>query len=204
LPFVPATENNPQFLLVPSLASLKLGKTFLMSEKIKPIDPPDSMHLNAAEGWLGLGDVVSAHNELDEISPELRSNPAVLLVRYEIYARAKNWDSAAEVSDTLTKLFPDIPAVWICSAYATRRKAGGGIPQAREILLAAGPKFPREYLFPFNLACYCSQLRQFEEAEKWLKKAMAIDDKTVRRLANDDPDLQPLWDSLGGTPWKRG
>jgi hypothetical protein len=29
---------------------------------------------------------------------------------------------------------------------------------------------------------------------------MAIDDKTVRRLANDDPDLQPLWDSLGGTP----
>lgn len=28
---------------------------------------------------------------------------------------------------------------------------------------------------------------------------MAIDEKTVKRIALDDPDLKPLWDSLGGT-----
>jgi len=33
--------------------------------------------------------------------------------------------------------------------------------------------------------------------------AMNIDENTVKRAAIDDPDLQPLWDSMGGTSWKR-
>jgi hypothetical protein len=69
-------------------------------------------------------------------------------------------------------------------------------------LLVAEVKFPREYLFPYNLACYCSQLHQFREAKKWFKKAILIDDKTVQKLAVDDPDLKPLWDSMSGTIWK--
>jgi hypothetical protein len=32
---------------------------------------------------------------------------------------------------------------------------------------------------------------------------MAIDEQTVKQAAIDDPDLQPLWDSMGGTTWKR-
>jgi hypothetical protein len=32
---------------------------------------------------------------------------------------------------------------------------------------------------------------------------MAIDEKTVQKLAVDDPDLLPLWDSMGGSVWKR-
>ncbi len=83
-----------------------------------------------------------------------------------------------------------------------RRKTGGGIPQAKEILLGVEPKFPRDYLFPFNLACYCSQLRQFDEARRWLDKALGIDKKMVQALALTDPDLKPLWENLGGMPWK--
>jgi hypothetical protein len=169
-----------------------------MSKRIKPLEPPDSLYLKAAEGWAGLGDLVSANDELEKITPKLQAHPAVLLVRYEIYSKAKEWDMATEVSSTLTTLLPENPAVWICFAYSTRRKTGGGIPQAKEILLEAEPKFPREYLFPFNLACYCSQLHQFEEAEKWMKKAMLIDEKTVQKMAIDDPDLKPLWESRSG------
>jgi hypothetical protein len=40
--------------------------------------------LEAAEGWFELGDLVSANNELDEITPEERAYPAVLIMRYEI------------------------------------------------------------------------------------------------------------------------
>lgn len=98
---------------------------------------------------------------------------------------------------------PKKPFGWICLAYATRRKDGGGILQAKQILLESEHNFPREYHFPYNLACYCSQLHEFEEAEVWFKKAMAIDEKTVKRIAIDDPDLQPLWDSMSGTLWKR-
>jgi len=109
----------------------------------------------------------------------------------------------AEISEALTKLLPEAPEVWTDFAYAARRKTGGSISEAKEILLEAEPKFPREYIFPYNLACYFSQLHQFEEAEKWFKRAMTIDEKTVKQTAIDDPDLIPLWDSMSGTLWKK-
>jgi hypothetical protein len=31
----------------------------------------------------------------------------------------------------------------------------------------------------------------------------AIDEQTMKRAAIDDPDLKPLWESMGGTLWKR-
>jgi hypothetical protein len=37
-----------------------------MSEKPKQLKPSDTHHLIAAEGWLELGDVVSASDELEE------------------------------------------------------------------------------------------------------------------------------------------
>lgn len=46
-------------------------------------------------------------------------------------------------------------------------------------------------------------LHQFDEAQKWLKRAIALDRETVQQAALDDEDLKPLWDSLGGTMWKR-
>jgi hypothetical protein len=64
---------------------------------IIPLEPPDSFHLIAADGWLDLGDAVSANNELEEISPEMRVHPAVLAMRYDIYHKAEKWDLAAEV-----------------------------------------------------------------------------------------------------------
>jgi predicted Zn-dependent protease len=174
-----------------------------VKKKIKPLDAPDHFHVQAAEGWLGLGDIESASSELREISPAERAHPAVLTVRYQLYAQAKQWDTALEVADDLVKMLPDEPFVWINLAYATRRKTGGSIPEARNILLGAEPKFPRHYLFPYNLACYCSQLGELEQAELWLKKASKIDNGTVKKMAVDDPDLKPLWESLGGTLWEK-
>jgi len=98
-------------------------------------------------------------------------------------------------------MLPDDPFVWINLAYAVRRKTGGGIPEAKEILLGAEPKFPAHYLFPYNLACYCSQLGEFEEARRWLKKAAKIDNTAIKKISRDDPDLKPLWDNMGGTLW---
>ena len=59
------------------------------------------------------------------------------------------------------------------------------------------------WTIPYNLACYCAQLRRLDESREWVKKAMAIDEHTVKRAAIDDPDLKPLWDSMSGTIWKR-
>ena len=174
-----------------------------MKKKIKPLDAPDHFRVQAAEGWLGLGDVESASSELREIAPALQTHPVVLAVRYQIYAQAKQWDSAVELADDLVKMLPDEPFVWINLAYATRRKTGGSIPEAKKILLSAEPKFPRHYLFFYNLSCYCSQLGELKEAEQWLKKAAKIDNAAVQKMAVNDPDLKPLWESLGGTLWEK-
>ena len=174
-----------------------------MNKRLKTLEPSDLHRLNAAQGWLELGDVVSASDELEEITPDMRAHPAVLAIRYEIYSKAKKWDMAVEVARTLTELLPDNPAVWISFAFSTRRKTGGGVLEAKKILLKVESKFPREYRFPFNLACYYSQLFEFEEAERWLKKAMAIDTKTVQPLAMSDDDLKPFLDSMSGTIWKK-
>jgi predicted Zn-dependent protease len=150
-----------------------------------------------------LGDLVSACNELEEITAGAKANPVVLSLRYSVYAKAQKWDMAFEVADGLAAMVPDKPECWINLAYSARRKIGGSIPEAKRILLVAQVKFPKHYLFPFNLACYCSQLREFKEAENWLKKAMTIDEKAVQKLAVEDEDLKPLWSSMGGTIWKK-
>lgn len=152
-----------------------------MKKNIKPLDVQDSFRLQAAEGWLGLGDIESASNELREVSPAEHKHPAVLSVQYQIHAQAKQWDDAVKIVNDLMKMLPEEPFVWINLAYATRRKTGGSIPEAKEILLGVEPKFPKHYLFPYNLACYCAQLGEFDEAKQWLKKASKINDAAVKK-----------------------
>ena len=165
---------------------------------MNPLEPPASHHLNAALGWLGLGDPAEANRELEQIPAELRMHPAVMAVRYDIHSQARHWELAAEVAGALVAATPDEPAGWICLAYATRRKPGGNIPQAREILTRAQARFPRHSLISFNLACYECQLGNREWARRWLKKAFAGDDAAEMKLmALADPDLEPMWKEIG-------
>ncbi len=173
-----------------------------MKPATKELSFEDLRRLQTAEGWLGLGDAASASDELEEITLEDQTHPAVLQVRYAIYAKREQWDMAAQVAEKLGSLLPGIAGTWINLAYATRRKSGGGIPHAKQILLAAQAKFPADCVIPFNLACYCSQLHEFDQAEQWLKKAVTIDQKTIRKMAADDPDLKPLWATKGKMIWE--
>ena len=54
-------------------------------------------------------------------------------------------------------------------------------------------QFPNDWPIRYNLACYCAKLGEIGEAQEWFKAAMAIDEKTVRRVGIADPDLEPLW-----------
>jgi len=57
----------------------------------------DKRHLEAAEGWLGLGIWQEANEELEHLTPQLRSHPEVLGVRFQIYAKAEKWEYAIEI-----------------------------------------------------------------------------------------------------------
>jgi tetratricopeptide (TPR) repeat protein len=167
---------------------------------VKSLEPPDTFHLSAALGWLGLGNWVEASEELEHISRPLRAHPEVLDVRWQICSVAGNWEQAAEIACTLVQLQPEEPQHWISQAYATRRMTKGGIAQAREILTKARLLFPKEFLIAYNLACYECQLGNSKGALKWLKTAFDLGDaKQIKLMALTDLDLKPIWPAIAKT-----
>jgi predicted Zn-dependent protease len=98
-----------------------------------------------------------------------------------------------EIAKRLAQFQPNDIQWTVSFAYATRRAES--VETAKEILLNAEPKFPKEAVIPYNLACYECQLGNVESAKNYLKKAFQID-SNWRLTALDDSDLQPLWDDL--------
>ena len=158
-----------------------------------PLEPPDQKHWEAASGYVQLGMYLEADAELDEIDPFCRAAPEVLAVRLEIYAGLKKWELMQTVAKKLGE--HDLQNVqWAISwAYATRR--ANSLQAAKEILSNAESKFPKDAIIKYNLACYCCQLGESENAKNYLKTAFEID-STWRLKALDDEDLRPLWDLL--------
>ena len=56
----------------------------------KALDLDDRIHVEAAQGWLALGDW----------------NPDVLAVRWKIFAMGGQWDTAVELAEVLMKALP--------------------------------------------------------------------------------------------------
>jgi Flp pilus assembly protein TadD len=160
---------------------------------MQAFEPPDSHFVSAAVGWLELGNWREAAAELEGVTPSLSQHPAVLHLRYDIHAQAGHWDLAAEAASSLARLLPDEPGAWSKLAYATRRKPGGGIPPAKEILAAARTRFPSEVLIAYNLACYECQLGNLPQARVLLREAFQLGSPTLlKHMSLSDPDLEPL------------
>jgi hypothetical protein len=70
---------------------------------VNTLTPPDSHHLSAAIGWLELGNHGEANEELEKISPALRTHPEVLRVRWAIYYLVQNWDACFEIASAMVK-----------------------------------------------------------------------------------------------------
>src|SRR5258707_4750997 len=152
----------------------------------------DKRHLEAAEGWLGLGDHEEANEELECITAKMRAHPEVLRVRYEVYAKAKKWGMAAEIAQAICQIVPHVPLGWIHLAYALHELKR--TKEAWDVLLPAIAKFPAEYIIRYNLACYASQLGNQKDAFELVEKAIEMaGTKEMKLMSLYDPDLEPLW-----------
>jgi tetratricopeptide (TPR) repeat protein len=161
-----------------------------------PLEEPDRQYWQAAWGYVELGMFTDAAKELEKIDPFCRAIPEVLAVRVAIYHGLKKWDLLQIVAKKLAE-FEAQNLNWIVSyAYATRRVES--IDAAKEILLNAESRFPKEAVIKYNLACYCCQLEDLESAREYLKQAFEID-SSWRLEALEDEDLKPFWDSLQAT-----
>jgi len=163
---------------------------------MEALELADGRHLEAAQGWLGLGDWFEANEELECITPRMLTHPDVLRVRYEVCAKAEKWELAADVARAISEIVPHDPFGCVHMAYALH--AMKCTKQAWSVLIPVVDMFPKVYIIRYNLACYACQMGDLDAAMQWLEKAIDLADKEdIRMMALEDPDLQPLWGQIG-------
>jgi hypothetical protein len=162
------------------------------------IDPlPCSVHFSveAAEGWLMLGNPAEALAELEQIPAEYHRHPRPLAVQWRAWHETGNTAEAWYAAHLLCQAVPDCSGAWICQANALRELRGERA--AADLLRPLVSRFPEEPVIPYNLACYLVHLGEWQDACKWLLEAFKGDSTgQVKSLALTDDDLKPLWDKI--------
>jgi tetratricopeptide (TPR) repeat protein len=169
----------------------------VFSKPMQMLGPPDTHHLSAAVGWMQLGNPAEARLELAKVAPQLAAHPDVLEIKWAVFASAGDWPGALQAADELVRSDSGRPSGWLHRAYALRRVPEGGLQAAWDALLPAVDRFPEEATMPYNLSCYACQMGRFVEAREWLRRALAVGNKTrMKAMALSDADLEPLWKEI--------
>jgi tetratricopeptide (TPR) repeat protein len=162
---------------------------------IQPLEAPDNIHLQAAEGWCELHAFTEADAELDKIDASLRAHPKVLEVRWQIYANLEKWAAALDIASAIVKMVPEWPSGWIYRASSLTEL--NRQEEAYETLSAAAALFPGDEIILYDLACVCCAMARLAESKSWLGKAIEAGGNEIKLRALDDPDLEPLWKNIG-------
>jgi Tfp pilus assembly protein PilF len=152
-------------------------------------------HLRAAIGFIELGMIAEADEEIESLPPEDKNRREVLEVRLEIYRESKAWSLMEVVARELWKRHPEEPDYWTNFAWVLRRS--DSMVAARDISLEAVERFPGDAMAHLNLGCYACQLGDLASAKKFVGDAIKLDAK-LKLTALDDTDLEPLWKSFCG------
>ena len=155
------------------------------------MQPPNSTHLKAAEGWLELGNYQEAFDELDEIDLELHVHPDVLEMRLRIYEMTEKSDSCIEIGNTLVEIRSSELSCWIRRSYALHRLKR--TQEAYDKLMPTLDTFKGEWLHLYNLACYTCVLGNVKEARELIEEAIELGGNVVRLRALDDEHLIRVW-----------
>lgn len=159
---------------------------------------PTSRHLEYARGYIDLGMVNDASDELEAIEGDDRLSPDVLRVRIDLYFEAKQWDMVVAVAKPVCEAMPQDSDAWINYAFALRELQR--ITEARDVLLIAEPLHGTSCaVLHYNLACYYCLLGDMPEAKRRLSVACKAAD-TWKTAALDDPDLKAMWHDIAAMP----
>lgn len=154
---------------------------------------PDPFHVNAAQGWLGLGNVDEALAELDRLAPASRNHVGVLELRFIALSRAKRYEEALHVAERQIVAHPAEAQGWINRGNALFWLAR--YDEAHRAVTAVLDQFPDQWTLRYNLACYCIKLGRMEEAKEWYDLAARnAGQAEISQLALNDPDLDELKD----------
>jgi len=162
--------------------------------EMKELDEIDRRHVEAAEGWLELGEWEEGKKELLSVNPVAMAHPEVLRVLLEFLTARSQWNAVAEGARLLCIVEPEGIHGWFFRAAALNRMER--TTEARDILLSVVDRFPKAYPIHYALASYCCRLGNLVEARRWWKKAVKLArGNKLMEIASEDPDLQELWKS---------
>lgn len=162
----------------------------------------NGMHLEAARGWLELGDPRTATQELESITGLRRAQPDVLRVRLQIAMEARDWRNALALAQGLIRVTQHDPEIFLWRSEAVRHLPEGGVQPALASLLEVANDFPNEAAIPFQLACYNCQLGHEATAKCWLALAFEAAQrhgslKKWQAAARENRDLAALRKKMG-------
>lgn len=174
-----------------SKISLRRATRTVSVRPMSPLEYPDRHHLNAAAGWLELGDLAEATRELARLSEAGRTHPEVLALRWHLLADHGDWADALEVARRHLQLAPKSAEAWIHQSFALHELQR--TDEALAELQRVAERFPEVGTIPYNLACYTCRLGRLEDARRWLRRAIKVQGKKeTLAAAADDPDLAAL------------
>ena len=140
---------------------------------METLDPYQRECFRKVRGWLELGNIWEAAEELQEIPFEYRVPPALLKVRWHVLAKCSQWGECLAAAQAMIRLSPRNPDGWLnCAASLAFL---GEVPEAFDLLQPVAVFFPDNAEIPYNLARYACRLGRFPESRDWLKLAL---DKT--------------------------
>jgi hypothetical protein len=161
----------------------------------KKLAPPDCHFVDAAMGWLELGNPTEALVELAHITSAVKNDPLVLETKWQIFARTEKWNESLPVAQTICDVAPGSPQGWLHQAVSLYRL--NRTQEAWNLLLPMAKRFPKSWVIAYDLACYACQLSKVEDGRRWLRKAFKLGEPTeVKLLALADPDLKVLWPEI--------
>src|SRR5262245_57025085 len=159
------------------------------------LDYPDRHFVNAAGGWLELGDSAEAARELRHLSKAAESHPDVLELRWRLAATQGDWQAALDIARAVTRAAPDRASGWIHKSRSLHELKR--TEEARDVLLPMARKFPKDAMIAYNLARYSCQLGDLPQAREWIKRALKLRGKDeLRKMALQDPNLERLRDYI--------
>ncbi len=157
------------------------------------LEPPYSHQVNAAWGWLELGNYDEAEAEVARLCDSVSLHPEVLMIRWEMCSQVGEWQEAFKIACILSDLCPGCPDSWIKVSFALHEM--NRTQEAWDTLILVSPKFSQCPTVAYNLACYSCQLDRPDEAETWLLKAVKVGKKAcIKKMALEDKDLLPMRD----------
>lgn len=158
-----------------------------------PVSPSTQHHLDAATGWLELGNPVEAHNELEQLPHSERIHPTVLKLRCRIYRQAAKWEYLSILAESCYKARPEEAQFVVDWAWAEYKQ--GRREQAAVILQRESEKFPKSDAVAYHLACVLASLDRMAEARDWLAKAFerAREPDKLKLRALEEAEFKKLW-----------